>query len=460
MTTSGLKLLVLTPLLLAACSPASEQTSSQDVTEFDDGFVDDDELAIAIEDSPSGGAFFDFCPAPDEARAVNLRNATWMAYLAANEYAHLGYLAPNLLELGFGNGGDLFWRSCGVALREVRAWELANAEALSTAFDEGPEAVKKLVDWQLHPENPEKWQLCARDWAEETEYAGTEYPAAAMEKWLIQEPSENSYLAFYSGGEITDLGDAFEKGSTQAFFARHTELPVAVFSFRGTEPDRLEDIAADLRAWDITLDQQGDYWSKGWGEVHGGFYGAFDSLRVQFDQQLAQLEGSEDGIWVTGHSLGGALATLMTAYILEQKERGKDYNLRGFYSFGSPRVGDEDFKHRFEALMAKYGVHVGRVRNDSDVVTHVPTGLFNDWRHVGTRVYLTPENLSFPIEQPDYHGLLGLGSVSDHSMVARDEQGAPTGYYDRLLDFVNSGAYADWSRCDVTPGPSTEGEGD
>lgn len=459
MTTSSMKLLALAPLLLAACSPVSEQ-ASLDVTDFDDGFEDDDKLAIALEDSPSGGPFFDFCPAPAATRSVNLRNASWMAYLAANEYAHLGYLAPNLLELGFGNGGDLFWRGCGVSLREVRAWEEANAEAVETAFGEGPAAMQKLVEWQLDPDNPEKWSLCARDWAEVTAYDGTEYPAAAMERWLIQEPSDDSYLAFFSGGEITDFGEAFEKGSTQAFFARHTKLPVAVFSFRGTEPDRLEDIAADIRAWDITLSRQGDHWSEGWGEVHGGFYGAFDSLLVQFDQQLSQLEGSEDGIWVTGHSLGGALGTLMTAYILEQKERGKDYDLRGFYSFGSPRVGDEDFMRRFDSLTAKYDVHVGRVRNDNDVVTHVPTGIFNDWSHVGTRVYMTPENLSFPTEQPGYSGLLGLGSVGDHSMVAQDDSGGPAGYYDRLLDFTRDEAYVDWSLCDVTPGPSTEAEGE
>ena len=443
-------ILIPTALLTVACAspddPASQDAAS---TEFGDDFEDDDKLAVEVQDSPSGTAQFDFCLNTDPAAPVNLHNASWMAYMAANEYAHLGYLAPALLELGFGTDGDLFWRSCGVALRQVRAWEIANADELATAYQQGPDMMQKLVAWQVHPSNPDAWDVCAREFVEQTAYDGTTYPAAGMEAWLIQTTDPDSYLQFFSGGAVVGTGAAFEGGSTQAFYARHASLPMAVFSFRGTEPDKLEDIAADAQAWDVTLDIQEGGWSKGWGEVHAGFHEAFNSLLTQFDAQLAQVEGNGVGIWVTGHSLGGALGTLMTARILDHMEQGRDFNLRGFYSFGSPRVGDDDFQERFDALAAKYGVKVGRVRNDNDIVTHVPgsTFNFNGWSHVGTRVYMTPDSLSFPAEQPDYDGLLGLGSAADHSMVASAEDGTPTGYYDRLLAFSRQAPHAGLSAC-------------
>lgn len=441
-----LKIFGLATLCLAACAPPAGQ-SSFDTTEFGDDFEDEDKLAIELDDSPSGSNDFTFCTTP-EGTGVNLHNATWMAYLAANEYAHLGYLAPNLLELGFGNGGDFFWRGCGVALRQVWRWQNANEQALAEAFAEGPEAVKKLIDWQIDPANPDAWDVCAREWVEATNYDGTEYPGPGFQTWLIQEPSGANDIAFFSGGAITGLeGNSFKQGSTQAFYARHSELPMAVFSFRGTEPDALEDIKADLKAWDVDLSaQEGGHWNEQWGQVHAGFYEAFASLLPQFDQQLEALEGSDDAIWVTGHSLGGALATLMTAYILEQKERGRDLELAGAYTFGSPRVGNYAFQSRFTTLAEKYGVRVGRVRNHKDIVTAVPTGIVNSWYHVGDRIYMTPEALSFPSKNPKYWWRF---SASDHSMAGRDEQGVGTSYYHRLLDFTRTGDYDFANRCAV-----------
>jgi Lipase (class 3) len=427
-----------------ACSSEPHGSASHDATDFGDTFEDEDVLAVAIEDSPSGGPSFDFCANTDPNAPVNLHNASWMAFMAANEYAHLGYLAPALLDLGFGNGSDIFWRPCSQSLREVRSWEVANAEELAQAHAAGPAAMQQMVAWAIDPANPDQWHVCAREWAEQTAYDGSTYPAASMEAWLIQETHPENDIQFLSGGAIGDLGKSFLQGGTQAFFARHGEKPVAVFSFRGTEPDQLEDIATDLKAWDIRLSEYGE-WDKGWGEVHGGFFEAFETLRVQLDARLDQLEGSGVGIWVTGHSLGGALGTLMTAYILKEVEHGRDLDLRGFYSFGSPRVGDEDFKNRLEGLVAKHGVKVGRVRNHNDIVTHVPGSTLNllGWRHIGTRIYMTPKELSLPTKQPDYDGLLGLGSPADHSMVGQSENGTPTGYYQRLLAFRRSAPYAD-----------------
>ncbi|HSU67742.1 MAG TPA: lipase family protein, partial [Tepidisphaeraceae bacterium] len=96
-------------------------------------------------------------------------------------------------------------------------------------------------------------------------------------------------------------------------------------------------------------------------------------------------------VWVTGHSLGGAMATLAA---LRLATEGLD--VRGVYTFGSPRVGNDEF-------YAKYSVPHYRLVNNNDVVPHVPlettlVGLrLFTYKHVGTLEYL------------DRNGLLGGG---------------------------------------------------
>ncbi|MFW9261677.1 lipase family protein [Nostoc sp. CALU 546] len=67
-------------------------------------------------------------------------------------------------------------------------------------------------------------------------------------------------------------------------------------------------------------------------------------------------------IFVTGHSLGGAIATLAARHI---KEIGYDLDL---YTFASPRVGAPDFAKGFQ------GINCYRIANSEDVVIVVPGG--------------------------------------------------------------------------------------
>ena len=70
-------------------------------------------------------------------------------------------------------------------------------------------------------------------------------------------------------------------------------------------------------------------------------------------------------IWMTGHSLGAALATLAA---------DRYGNVQGVYTFGSPRVGDGAFKKNFE-------VEAYRIVNNKDIVTRVPPP--GRYKHVG-----------------------------------------------------------------------------
>ena len=106
-----------------------------------------------------------------------------------------------------------------------------------------------------------------------------------------------------------------QKGST-----RHT-----VIATRGTRPELgAPDLLTDARA---SMSRFGDY-----GPVHKGFKKTFDSVIGNLTRDNATILSS-DVIHCVGHSLGGAVATLVAAHYAKQGKKVK------LYTFGSPRVG-------------------------------------------------------------------------------------------------------------------------
>lgn len=82
---------------------------------------------------------------------------------------------------------------------------------------------------------------------------------------------------------------------------------------------------------------------------------------------------------MTGHSLGGALATLAVAKLRQEKKQA----VNGLYTFGSPRVGNQKFADKFDDDFKRYTF---RFVNDNDAVPHAPSEDMN-FRHVGTRMH-------------------------------------------------------------------------
>jgi len=85
---------------------------------------------------------------------------------------------------------------------------------------------------------------------------------------------------------------------TQSFVAATND--VALIAFRGTESIR--DWITDLNARRVT---------RPYGLVHRGFYHAFNDVRTRLERVLESFP--ERKIVLTGHSLGGALATVAAA---------------------------------------------------------------------------------------------------------------------------------------------------
>lgn len=118
--------------------------------------------------------------------------------------------------------------------------------------------------------------------------------------------------------------------------------------FRGTE-SKLIDVVTDLKARQV-------HWKEAEGVlVHVGFKTAYDLIRPRLSQLLAGRKGK---VVFTGHSLGGALATLGAADFAD--------TTHALVTFGSPRIGNAAFAGLFK------DVRIHRYVQCTDVVTRVP----------------------------------------------------------------------------------------
>jgi pimeloyl-ACP methyl ester carboxylesterase len=109
------------------------------------------------------------------------------------------------------------------------------------------------------------------------------------------------------------------------------------------------------------------------GKVHRGFLAALDSV---WDQVLAAVNelGPERPIFVTGHSLGAALAQLAAIRLAANGQ-----TVAAVYLYGSPRVGDADFVAAYNKLLERQTyLHI----NHTDIVATIPPGWLG-FRHVG-----------------------------------------------------------------------------
>ncbi len=200
----------------------------------------------------------------------------------------------------------------------------------------------------------------------------------------------------------------FDKGDTQAFLiANATTL---ILAFRGTEPMKAKDWKADAKFRQV--DAYG-------GEVHRGFKKALDQVVGDVEREIGALRTQGQALWVTGHSLGAALAILCVAYL---KQRAVP--VQGIYTFGAPRVGDKKFAQGFNA---DFAARTFRFVNNNDVVTRMPPRAL-DYSHVGTVKYFDADghlqnDLSYWKRFLDrFEGRVddflkpGTDGINDHSM--------------------------------------------
>lgn len=191
---------------------------------------------------------------------------------------------------------------------------------------------------------------------------------ADCERWARANGLDEDF-SFFSTAGITRLCD------TQGFIAQNKQI--VLIAFRGTEPRQRIDWLSDIQLLHET-------WGHPVGKVHKGFYEALRAVWEHPHEGRDILPGrllqrGERTVWITGHSLGGALAELCAA----QAFFVTHVPVQGVYTFGQPRVGDETFARTVHDAI---GLRVFRFVNDKDIVPRVPFfGL--GYRHYGCEVF-------------------------------------------------------------------------
>jgi triacylglycerol lipase len=150
----------------------------------------------------------------------------------------------------------------------------------------------------------------------------------------------------------------FDIDGAQAYLLKGTDSHV--LSFRGTEVTQKSDVLADLKA--------GKNIEACGGKVHVGFKGEINKVWPAITIALANI----DAVYVTGHSLGAAMATIAASRMQDR--------VTALVTFGSPRVGNKEF---VDSVFVEHY----RVQNNCDDVTKVPFMLMG-FTHHGTHKYM------------------------------------------------------------------------
>lgn len=108
-------------------------------------------------------------------------------------------------------------------------------------------------------------------------------------------------------------------------------------------------------------------------KVHRGIYEAFQRIGPALHQDLVIADPGKP-IFLTGHSLGGALALVGAAAFSGGDTLGE--RIAAVYSFGAPRVGGKDFPVVVKAP------HY-RMVNAGDIVPMLPPNWLSGYRHTG-----------------------------------------------------------------------------
>lgn len=187
--------------------------------------------------------------------------------------------------------------------------------------------------------------------------------------------------------------------------------------FRGTES--IQDILTDINIFQaIMVLPSTPIWECP--NVHNGFYQQFYSVLQPIQDNIRNYisipENTEKNkIVFSGHSLGGALATIAALYFSI-----KYPNLEiSCLTFGSPRVGNSKFVQLFDSKVK----HSFRYVNDNDPVPCIPTS----WRyqHVKGLMWLNQDKIQNEISVWRFYRFMkntmmswfgyGYNALEDHS---------------------------------------------
>ncbi|MFQ5597194.1 MAG: Mbeg1-like protein [Nitrospiria bacterium] len=199
----------------------------------------------------------------------------------------------------------------------------------------------------------------------------------------------------------------YSKNSAQAALIEHADY--FCMAFRGT--DELSDWLDNVNVFSEEVL---------FGHFHRGFWRSLNDVwEGMFEAYEKLMAKKKRPIFLTGHSLGGAMATVAAAKLVHQ-----DIPFTSVYTFGQPRVMTRDTSRIFNVECKG---RFFRFQNNNDLVTRVPARLMG-YSHVGSFLYISQEErlhndpgywfrfLDYIDGAFDDALALGLDGIKDHDM--------------------------------------------
>ncbi|MDH5402001.1 MAG: lipase family protein [Candidatus Heimdallarchaeota archaeon] len=150
-----------------------------------------------------------------------------------------------------------------------------------------------------------------------------------------------------------------EDTDTQAFIARDTSN--LVLSFRGTSS--IKDALNDLTITRVRYPKTKNFLFHP--RIHQGFFNAYSSVKSNIQSKIQSLLKDEPlEVYITGHSLGAALANI-TALDLVLDKIVKNPKL---YTFGCPKVGNR----KYTKIISKTLKNMYNVIDVNDIIPRTP----------------------------------------------------------------------------------------
>ncbi|KAL5500937.1 hypothetical protein ACEPAH_9324 [Sanghuangporus vaninii] len=271
---------------------------------------------------------------------------------------------------------------CAALIYERTSSTTHRAAATALAHSTGPR--RRQTEWGLSE---------ARPGAHIAQFCGDAGADAVMEELHGHSKEENTIcsiahdelgLTYTTISELNCIGSAF----CGLFWDPHDTFIIVVF--KGTTP-------SDFAEWttDFTFQlREAGLWLRGFGKVHDGFMDKIfpkrippgsrmpystivESIKAISARLLEQSPGKKINVWITGHSLGCALASLVYSRLVsEPHEYGENVVMRDAYLFASPILCDVESANAFNGRMNHFSDFprtMWRITNGKDcVATSLP----------------------------------------------------------------------------------------
>jgi triacylglycerol lipase len=169
------------------------------------------------------------------------------------------------------------------------------------------------------------------------------------------------------------------KGSFETCGLIGERAGAVILAFAGTDPGVWQNLATDVEL----KPQEGS-------DIHSGFQIAAAAAQPEIEQAFQLSRQLDKPLFITGHSLGAALAALAA-----QTDAGQGSQPQAVYTFGMPRVGGDRFRASYDERL---GARTFRLVYGLDLVARVAPS-FTGFRHIG-RMLPCEAGARFDANQP------------------------------------------------------------